>query len=86
MELGFTTQPARGGTNGTAPLGDWPGLRARLIAAHVLRRSLLDDFAGATRIEASFAPAAAQALAASPAPAVVAALSSAAGTGAAGRS
>lgn len=44
-------------------MGDWPGLRARLAAAHAIRRTLLNDYAGSERIVASFAPAAAQALA-----------------------
>lgn len=66
MELGFAIAPAATGTvrkSLAAPMGDWPGLRARLSAAHAIRRELLGESAGAAPACGSFAPTAAQALA-----------------------
>ncbi|MGH6787862.1 MAG: hypothetical protein ACREBO_13615 [Novosphingobium sp.] len=67
MDTGFETihraWAARAAT-ASGQAGDWAGLRARLAAAHSARRVLLAASAPAAPAKGSFAPAAAESLAA----------------------
>lgn len=66
MDTGFKTIDGAWtgrGSAGTARCTDWPGLHARLAAAHAARRALLAACQDAGPARASFAPAAAEMLA-----------------------